>query len=110
MRRRARPKSSTGVSPSNTNVGDIDENRRLPGAIDPGRPGRGSYQFIAPFSMKPVPGGITPDGTPSVWVSDTTHAVRIDAGNCRRVARNRHLPAAATVFSPPRIRAAQASA
>src|SRR5262249_40644008 len=27
---------------------------------------------MAPFSMKPPPGGITPDGVPSVWVSDTT--------------------------------------
>ncbi len=66
------PRVATGRAPSSTMVGDIEENRRLPGAIEPARPGRGSYQFIAPFSMKPVPGGITPEGTPSVWVRETT--------------------------------------
>ncbi len=50
----------------------MDANRRLPGAIDPARPGRGSNTLMQPFRMKPVPGGITPDGMPSEWVSDTT--------------------------------------
>src|SRR4051794_18025267 len=56
------PRVMTGVSPSNTIVGDMVENRFFPGAIEPARPGRGSYQFMAPLSMKPVPGGITPEG------------------------------------------------
>jgi hypothetical protein len=62
----------TGLLSSKTMVGVMEEKRRLPGAIEPARPGRGSYQFIAPFSMKPRPGGITPDGVPLVWVSETT--------------------------------------
>src|SRR5262245_52025336 len=66
------PTVITGVRPSKTMLGAIEEKRRRPGAIEVARPGRGSYQFIAPFSMKPVPGGITPDGTPLVCVSDTT--------------------------------------
>ena len=58
------PKVITGRSSSKTMLGAIEEKRLLPGAIEPARPGRGSYQFMAPLSMKPVPGAITPEGTP----------------------------------------------
>ena len=51
------PNVITGVRSSKTMLGVIDEKRRLPGAIEVARPGLGSYQFMAPFSMKPVPGG-----------------------------------------------------
>ncbi len=50
----------------------MEANRRLPGAIEPARPGRGSNTLMQPFRMKPVPSGITPDGMPSEWVSETT--------------------------------------
>src|SRR5471032_2312699 len=65
------PSVATARSPENTIVGDMDENRRFPDAIDPDLPGRGSYQFIAPLSMKPVQGGMTPEGKPSVCVRVT---------------------------------------
>ena len=103
------PKVATGLPPSNTKVGVIDENRRLPGAIDPALPGRGSYQFIAPLSMKPAPGGITPDGTPSVWVIDTTIPLRStqEIVVVPLLSANVRVSAA---FSPRKIRAAHASA
>ena len=103
------PSVITGRPSSNTSVGDIDENRRLPAAIEPGRPGRGSYQFIAPLSMKPVPGTITPDGTPRVWVSDTT----MPAASTQEmvVVCLASLPTRGSdVFSPARILLAQSSA
>jgi len=97
------------VSPSKTIVGAIEEKRFLPGAIEPARPGRGSYQFIAPFSMKPVPGGMTPLGVPSVWVSDATSP---SASTQEIVVVSRGSPStrARAVRSPRRIRSAQASA
>src|SRR6056300_273258 len=51
--------------------GQIDENRPLPGEIDPARPGLGSKTPIHPLYMKPNPGVITPEGMPKEWVIET---------------------------------------
>ena len=88
-------------------VGDMEEKRRAPGRIELGRSGRGSYQFIAPFSMKPVPGGMTPEGTPRVWVSETTVP---SASQQETVVVSRASPATrvSRALSPRRIAAAHA--
>ncbi len=59
--------------------------------------------------MKPVPGGMTPDGVPRVWVSDTTMP---SASTAETVVVCLASPATrvSAAFSPARMRAAQASA
>src|SRR3954471_3660755 len=65
------PTTKNGSSFLNTIVGAIDDARALPGAIEPDLPGRGSKAPIAPLYMKPRPSVTTPDGVPSVCVSET---------------------------------------
>src|SRR6185437_13460413 len=65
------PITSTGCSFSKTMDGQIEENRALPGASDPARPGLGSNTPMQPLYMKPKPLVMTPEGMPSEWVMET---------------------------------------
>ena len=77
--------------------------------MEPARPGRGSHQFIAPFSMKPVPGRMTPEGTPRVCVRETT--IPSASTQDTVVVCSESAPVLGRrAFSPARMAAAHASA
>ena len=65
------PTTMKGFSSRKTMVGLWEEVRLLPGAMECGRPGRGSKPLIKPLYMKPSPSVMTPEGVFSVCVSET---------------------------------------
>ena len=84
--------------------------RALPGASEPDRPGRGSNAPIAPLYMKPRPSVTTPDGVPSVSVSETHIPLRSTTHTCVVSAASRAASRGTPVFSPRPMRAAIAAA
>ncbi|MNN15362.1 hypothetical protein D3C81_1284640 [compost metagenome] len=65
------PSTISGLPSRNTIVGQNDVKQRLPGAMLPARPGRGSNTPMQPSYINPSQGVIAPAGMASECVSDT---------------------------------------
>src|SRR4029077_14508591 len=78
------PQTRNGSPPRRTIVGAPAQSTRLPGAIELGRPGRGSNQYVPFVRTMPVPLIITPDPKPPprVAVSETDIRSRSTAFTC----------------------------
>jgi hypothetical protein len=67
------PSASHGASARRTTTGHILASGRRPGAMELGRPGRGSNHMMPLFIMMPVEGSsiLAPKRDNRVWVSET---------------------------------------